>query len=115
MSDTPLVDHTRLNELHKLGELTGTPLVKELLTSFVSQLPNQVQKIRDAIAAQDAAALTFAAHALKGSAAQLGAATIAKASLALEHAEPSSATALVDVLEHEIARALPALTAVRDA
>jgi len=115
MTDLPVIERHRLDELRALGELSGVPLVTNVLTRFLGDLPAHVRGVRDAIADADAAALKFRAHSLKSSSAQLGAAAMAAACLSLEHAALEAAPALFAVLEYEVARVTPLLVAERDA
>ncbi len=115
MTDVPVFERHRLDELHKLGAMAGMPLVSNLLTSFLGALPGKVQGIRDAVAAGDSAALKFAAHSLKSSSAQLGGAALAAVLLSLEHAPAEGAGPLLDRLDEEVARITPLFRAELDA
>ena len=59
-------------------------LLTELGGLFLADAPAQVDAVRSAISLNDARALRFAAHALKGSAATLTARRVAQRALALE-------------------------------
>lgn len=59
-------------------------LVSELGTLFLTDVPDQVRAVREAIERNDAAALRFAAHAIKGSAATLTAKRVAQCAFELE-------------------------------
>jgi len=69
-----------------LAELIGDDpeLRAELITLFNDECPRLVESIRGALDSGDAAALTHAAHTLKGSAANLGAANTREAAHGLE-------------------------------
>ncbi len=115
MNDVPVLERHRLDDLHKLGAMAGMPLVSNLLTSFLGSLSTKVQGIRDAVAAGDSAALKFAAHSLKSSSAQLGAAALAAVLLSLEHAGADVAEPLLADLDREVRRVTPILQAELDA
>jgi signal transduction histidine kinase/DNA-binding response OmpR family regulator len=77
------------DEVFDLAELLRTvsddrALVNELGAMFLDDAPNQVDAMRAAIANGDYAALKFAAHAIKGSAATLTARRVAKHARTLE-------------------------------
>jgi two-component system sensor histidine kinase/response regulator len=73
------------NEAELLETVQGDrALLGELGQLFLEDAPTQVNAVRDAIERNDAAALRFAAHALKGSAATLTARRVAQRALELE-------------------------------
>jgi PAS domain S-box-containing protein len=68
-----------------LDSLDGNAdLLHEIVGIFLTRFPNQMEKIREAIATRDAKILERAAHALKGSAANLLAGGVVEAALQLE-------------------------------
>jgi HPt (histidine-containing phosphotransfer) domain-containing protein len=74
-----------------MGELSNRlmgdmMIVNHILKSFGSNLENQLQVIRSAVAAQDLTAISRAAHALKGAAANLSAEPLRAACMAMESA-----------------------------
>ncbi|HEY2737252.1 MAG TPA: ATP-binding protein, partial [Thermoanaerobaculia bacterium] len=69
----PTLDPARLEQLRDLEEVTGRPIVRQIIAVFLAETPKRVEEIRDALAKGDASALTFVAHSLKGSSGQLGA------------------------------------------
>ena len=73
------------NRAAVLDSLEGNAdLLHEIVGIFLMRYPNQMAKIREAIATRDAKTLERAAHALKGSAAHLLAAGVAEAASQLE-------------------------------
>ncbi len=104
---------TRLDSLRRLGELSGRNILREVLESFLAEAPRRLERMRDALLRGDAAELTFIAHSLKGSSAQIGAVSIADLSRDLEaqgrSTDLSRAAGLLDTLEDEIARVAPLL------
>lgn len=69
--------------LGELAEALGDEL-KEITGYFIAQLDVQVSDIRAAQDAGDAQSLNRLAHALKGSAANMGAVTLAQAAASIE-------------------------------
>ncbi|MCS7065464.1 MAG: Hpt domain-containing protein [Fimbriimonadales bacterium] len=69
-----------------LHEITGgdSEFIAELLSDFLNIAPELLAQIEQAVAQGDAAALTHAAHTLKGSARSIGAESLAEKALALE-------------------------------
>jgi signal transduction histidine kinase/ligand-binding sensor domain-containing protein/CheY-like chemotaxis protein/HPt (histidine-containing phosphotransfer) domain-containing protein len=108
-----LLDPEQLDSLRRLGEVTGKPIVRDVVESFLEETPNRLQKMREALDRGDAEGLTFLAHSLKGSSAQLGALRVAAASAALEQQGKSAALegagGLLGDLEREVARVVPLL------
>lgn len=78
---------------------------REVLEEYLATAPQDVQKLRAAIAAGDAPAAGAAAHALKGASATIGAKGFAALALELEHAgkqaDLSRAPAILARMEHE--------------
>lgn len=75
-------------DLEQLEAITGgdPDFERDVLDEYLNCAPSDVEKIRQAIAAQDAEALGRAAHALKGSSATIGARGLAELSKELEMA-----------------------------
>jgi signal transduction histidine kinase/CheY-like chemotaxis protein/HPt (histidine-containing phosphotransfer) domain-containing protein len=78
------LDPTFLDKLRQLGELSGTPLAREVVTHFSAETPQRLERMRQALLQSDVQDLAFIAHSLKGSSAQLGAVRIASLSAELE-------------------------------
>ena len=85
------------------GELE---LMGEIARIFIEDCPGLVGSVRDALEADDAAALSNAAHALNGSIAVFGADVAADLAAQLER--EGRARAMIEELEAEVARLLPA-------
>jgi len=111
------LDLERLDNLRQLGEMTGTPLVRNIVDSFLVEIPARLERLRQALAEQDAPALTFVAHTLKGSSGQVGALRITALSAELEQSGRSGDFAPVEQLLAELAleadRVAPLLRAQR--
>jgi two-component system sensor histidine kinase/response regulator len=88
----------RYNELLALME-GDHDLLRELVAVFLEDAPRRLAAVRAAVAALDASALYKAAHALKGSAGNFGAAEVVSRALQLEaHARSGDlASASLDV------------------
>jgi HPt (histidine-containing phosphotransfer) domain-containing protein len=83
--EAPLMDFARLEEFKEFddGDLTMT---REVIGLFLTDTPARIEAIEQAVAAQDAGALSRAAHALKGGASNVGAKAIQQHADALEAA-----------------------------
>ena len=93
-------------------------LCGEIIQMFLEDCPVRVEEIRAAIDAGDAAALTSAAHALKGSAAYLSAGVLRACAADLERAgrerRLDAAPALLLALDAAVAELLPELQTAHD-
>jgi signal transduction histidine kinase/DNA-binding response OmpR family regulator len=98
--DSSRLDLEHLDSLRRLGEMTGTPLVREIVDSFLAEMPARLKRLRQALAEQDAPALVFSAHTLKGSSGQVGALRLAALSAELEQ---SGRTGDLTPVEHLLA------------
>ncbi len=111
--DPPRLDLTYLDSLRHLGEMSGKPLVREIVDSFLAETPRRLELMKEAIGRADAVELAFVAHSLKGSSGQLGAARVAALSSELEKkgrsADLVSAAALLTELGRELAQVAPLL------
>ena len=98
-----------------LRDLGGITLLDELVSLFHGEVGRYLGELDDALAADDAAALRQAAHALSGSSANMGARRVAAAAAALEQLAVSGnldgAQALIAELATCSQRALDALAA----
>jgi two-component system sensor histidine kinase/response regulator len=115
------LDPSYLEKLRQLGELTGKPLVREIVTHYSVETPQRLERLRQAWLHSDVKDLVFVAHSLKGSSAQIGAVRIAALSAELEEKGKNSDLtqdavrdglgALLAELERELARTMPLLEA----
>jgi len=107
------LDPSYLDSLRKLGELSGRPLVREIVESYLAETPRRLERLRDALLQADARDFILVAHSLKGSSAQLGARRVAEVSAELEekgqNAELGDVAPLLAELEREIERVAPLL------
>ncbi len=70
--DLPLIDFSRLNEFREFDD-DEQSMTREVVNLFLSDAPTRLEAIGSAINANDAEALSRAAHALKGAASNVGA------------------------------------------
>jgi CheY-like chemotaxis protein len=73
----PELDSQTLSELRELSKATGDDVLRKLVETFLSELPQRLAALRSALDAGDLVALGRAAHAMK-SAAAIGALRYAK-------------------------------------
>jgi signal transduction histidine kinase/ligand-binding sensor domain-containing protein/DNA-binding NarL/FixJ family response regulator len=73
----PRLDPGCLNHLRELERQTSRDLVRPVVESFLAQAPEHFGDLERAMDREDWQALAFAAHKLKGSSSQLGAARLA--------------------------------------
>ena len=107
--DENVVDRKRLGSLAQLDVDGKEGLLASLVDMFAAEAPKRLEAMRTQLAGGDANGLMETAHTLKGTAATLGATTVADVSRELEMLARSGALAggavLVDRLEREVARA----------
>jgi signal transduction histidine kinase/DNA-binding NarL/FixJ family response regulator len=114
--DASLIDPSYLDSLRQLGELSGKPILQEIVAHYLAETPRRLERMRQALLRSDAEELNFVAHSLKGSSAQIGAVLIASLSAELERKSkdaglPNSTelAGLLTELERESGRSLPLL------
>jgi len=110
----PPVDERAIDELRSVHPERGARIVARAVGSFLGNTPLLLDRMAKAMTAQDADALRQASHALKSSAAQLGALRLSSLAREIEqHARDGSlelAGALVDASFVEYERARTALS-----
>jgi PAS domain S-box-containing protein len=105
LRSAPVLDPDVVGRLQSLGRAAGEDLFGQLTEIFLAELPARLDRLREAIAAADDEALRRAAHTLRGSSANVGAATLADLCARIEDAETGQAAAgLVHEVELEVAR-----------
>ena len=96
-------------DFSQLDAITGgdAEFEQEVLVEYLNSAPNDMAKLRGAIAAGDANATSAAAHALKGASATIGAKGFAAIALELEQAgkngELTGAPTVLERLDAEFA------------
>lgn len=81
---TPVLDQDRLAILRDLGPVDGLGLLPEAAAAFRRAVPGRLAALNAAVTDGDGPALASAAHALKGAAANIGAAQVAGTCAELE-------------------------------
>jgi signal transduction histidine kinase/DNA-binding response OmpR family regulator len=77
------MDYSRLEQFKEFDD-DDLSMTREVIALFVADLPQRLQDLDTALAAQDAAALARAAHALKGAASNVGALSVSDRCAILE-------------------------------
>ena len=90
---TIIIDESILDSYRELQEEGQGDVVTEFIDLFLDDLPGRLTQIEEAIQAEDPKAIRSAAHALKGSAASIGAARLSGAASELEALARSGETA----------------------
>lgn len=80
-----LMDWSRLDQFREFDD-DERSMTREVIALFASDCPQRLDDIRTALAASDSAALSRAAHALKGAASNVGAQALSDACFTLEQA-----------------------------
>ena len=82
--DADVLDPRALSELRAVEEMTGKPLLRRAIESYLKTAPATLAAIRQGLAAADHEGVRVAAHSLKSPSAQLGARRLSKACAELE-------------------------------
>ncbi|MGZ4504899.1 MAG: response regulator [Nocardioidaceae bacterium] len=110
--DALVLDQGRLAMLEEMGE-GAAALIDRAVANFITRAPEAMQDIRSAVDHRDPQELRMSSHRLKGSALNLGAASVGRLCLALEQLGDSGSTdgadRLLAELEQELDRAALAL------
>ncbi len=94
MTDTiqNTIDRQAVDNLRELNP-DDPNFLRELIDLFLQDIPQRVAEIEQAIASQDAALLTRAAHTIKGSSGNFGAGNLARVAQEMEHQGKSASFA----------------------
>jgi HPt (histidine-containing phosphotransfer) domain-containing protein len=84
MSTTPVVSDQALEDLRALNP-DDPAFLRELIELFLQDVPQRIAELEQSIAKGDATLLTRAAHTIKGSCSNFGAAGLAEVALKMEH------------------------------
>ena len=102
------LDETVLMRLRKITpDAEGLVFLTELVDLFAEETPKLLVRMREALKADDATALRFAAHSLKGACANLGLRTLTAQARALEEQADAGRLDGANAAVLEIAKALP--------
>lgn len=118
MESDPTEEHpVNLDQLKQnIGD--DKSLLQELIDIFIHTGPDMITAIKAALTAQDAKALTRAAHALKGTAGNFGAETVVRLAAKLESlgddAQLAGTQQLLEDLERELNVVLQELRKLKD-
>jgi hypothetical protein len=118
VDSSPSIDVARIRELQELDAPDGA-YVEQLVAAFVENAERTVQTLRDAVQEGDPQAVERAAHALKGSSANIGATRLAELAHVLEtlgrggalgktNNAVDAAAAELELLNHALREALTA-------
>lgn len=81
---TPAVSEQALEDLRSLNP-EDPAFLRELIELFLQDIPQRIEELEQSLAKGDAALLTRAAHTIKGSCSNFGAAGLAEVALKMEH------------------------------
>ena len=97
-----------IERLREMGRALGGDVPRRILELYLGDSPSRMASLRQALASGDRKAMETAAHALKGSSANLGASVLAEKCHQLERqcreAIPAGAESTLDILEAEFAK-----------
>lgn len=109
MSDSPVIDPQAIENLRALNPGDNDEFLREIAGIFLEDTPQRIAELDSSLAAGDLGKFTRAAHSIKGSSANLGAATLRAAAEKLEHHARThgltDAAALIAAVKTEFARA----------
>jgi HPt (histidine-containing phosphotransfer) domain-containing protein len=83
--DLPIIDPEAIASLRQLNPDDGGEFLREILGIYIEDTPKRLEELRKTLAAGDAAGLARAAHTIKGSSSNVGAAALRAAAERLEH------------------------------
>jgi len=83
---TPIIAHEAIDALRAVSPDDGGKFLTELIDIFLADTPVRLDELANATANGDLATATRAAHSIKGSSGNFGAATLAKLAMEIEHA-----------------------------
>ncbi|MEM7350270.1 MAG: Hpt domain-containing protein [Acidobacteriota bacterium] len=88
-----ILAHEPIERLREMGRVLGGDVPRRILQVYLGDAPQRLAALRQSLTAGDAAAVEQAAHALKGSSANLGAVTLADLCHEIERQSRDSPTA----------------------
>lgn len=114
---TPIIAHEAIDALRSVSPDDGGKFLTELIDIFLADTPVRLRELAAATAAADLATATRAAHSIKGSAGNFGAATLSSLAMEVEHAAKAGrldeVRAKSPALEQAAADVFAALAALR--
>ncbi|MFN8608462.1 MAG: response regulator [Vulcanimicrobiota bacterium] len=99
--DQPLLDQASLGNLRDVHEFGGSEAVLDLIETLETEFVSLVANVQQAQQSEDFAALSLAAHTIKGSSANFGAMRLSKLAAALERwAKEGDKGSIADAVPH---------------
>jgi two-component system sensor histidine kinase/response regulator len=112
-TDTPVLDQSRL--LEQFGD--EPEIIAELRDLFLEDLPQQIARMRQAVATGDSDTLARAAHSLKGASGTFGAERVYRVTQALEQlardGKLDEAVLGLDLLQEELDKAVAVVSTLK--
>lgn len=90
VNELPVLDPEAIDNLRALGAEGDDSFLKEIIAIFIDDTPIRLAELRQAFDAGDLPSFTRAAHSIKGSASNLGAARLRGLAEKLEHSSRQS-------------------------
>ena len=84
MPDDPTIDMQAIDGLRELSPDAGTEFLRELIEIYLQDTPLRIAEMEDALNKKDLPSFTRAAHTIKGSSSNFGAAKLTKLAHELE-------------------------------
>ncbi len=101
MTTEPIIDQEAIENLRALSPEDDS-FVREIIGVFLEDTPARIEELKRSHAAGDAATFSRAAHSIKGSSSNLGAARLRSAAERLEHDAKSHDLSGLDTMIPEI-------------
>lgn len=99
MSNPPILNPDAVQALRDLSPEGDSEFLRELVSIYLEDTPKQLSKLEQAITNQDAGQVVHAAHTIKGSSGNFGAAGFAKLAQEMEaHGKSNNLTAAAAAL-----------------
>ncbi|WP_043585942.1 Hpt domain-containing protein [Geminisphaera colitermitum] len=97
----PIIDSSAVENLRALGDNDGGAFLREILGIYFADMPARLRELRERLAEGDQSGFTRAAHTIKGSSANVGAARVRAMA---EEIEVRSRTSPIKELAGEVER-----------
>lgn len=85
MADLPVIDAESIENLRALNPDDGDEFLREIIVIYLEDTPQRIAELEQSLTAGDVACFSRAAHSVKGSSANLGAAVVRQIAEQLEH------------------------------
>jgi HPt (histidine-containing phosphotransfer) domain-containing protein len=114
MADLPLIDQQAIENLRALNPDDNDEFVREIVGIYLEDTPARIAEMEQSLAASDTPKFTRAAHSVKGSSSNLGAASVRALAEKLEHQSAKeglgNVSGLIATLKSEFAKTQAELT-----